>query len=397
MPEAVNNPSALGSFGNQLGVTFSSAKWYLDWSDDFTPGIARGFKNQGAIPELTWQPQSEGAGISNPDVLAGNYDNYINQFANSVKNFGFPIRITLAPEMNGDWSPWAPGKNGNDAESFKSFWRYTVQKFRNSGANNVSWIWSPNIHSWGEKYSYSELFPGDDFVDFTGLEGYNWGTTQSWSQWQSFSEVFSSSYYDLTGLSSKEILITEMASTEIGGSKPQWIIDMFKNLRGKFSRIRGFTWFNINKETDWRINSSSASMEAFRNAAHGDYGQIQNQAQEQSPKGQNNVSKSLGSKTAENSDKLNISNLTPEQNQKIIKLQKTKKSIMSLTQKKLRAKPLKMVKAASIFKAGYKSYFVKNNFILFKIILEFFLFSIVLMIAFLTDAPKLRIANKQNH
>jgi hypothetical protein len=29
-------------------------------------------------------------------------------------------------------------------------------------------------------------------------------------------------------------------------------------------RIEGLVWFNINKETDWRINSSPAALAAFR-------------------------------------------------------------------------------------------------------------------------------------
>lgn len=270
MPEAINNPSALGQFGEQLGVQFSSAKWYLDWSDNFTPEIAQGFHGQGAIPELTWQPQVNGNGVSFLEVTSGKYDSYINGFASSVRSLGFPIRISLAPEMNSDWEPWSTGRNGNNASNFKDFWRYTVQKFRNLGADNVSWIWAPNVHYWGEPVGFSDVFPGDDYIDFAGLDGYNWGMSRSWSQWQSFSEVFSSSYYDLTGITSKNIIITETASTEIGGNKPQWIIDMFADLRGKFGRIQGFTWFNIDKETDWRINSSDASLQAFKRAAQGD-------------------------------------------------------------------------------------------------------------------------------
>jgi len=142
-------------------------------------------------------------------------------------------------------------------------------RFRANGVSNVAWIWTPNVRYYGDQYSYSQIFPGDDYVDYVGLDGYNWGATQSWSVWQSFSEVFSRSYNELCSVSGKNVLIMETASAEAGGSKPDWITTMFSDLRTKFPRVQGFTWFSINKETDWRINSTEASKIAFSNAARG--------------------------------------------------------------------------------------------------------------------------------
>ncbi len=171
--------------------------------------------------------------------------------------------------MNSEWAPWGVTNNGNTTESHKQFWRYVVNRFRNNGVTNVSWIWSPNVRFYGDPCSYSQIYPGDSYVDYVGLDGYNWGTTQSWSVWQSFSEVFGASYNELTSISSKNILIMEVGSAEQGGDKAAWITSMFSDMRNKFTRIEGFTWFSINKETDWRINSSDASKTAFSNGANG--------------------------------------------------------------------------------------------------------------------------------
>ena len=54
----------------------------------------------------------------------------------------------------------------------------------------------------------------------------------------------------------------ETASTEQGGSKPTWITDFFAQLALR-PQIQGFVWFNHYKETDWRIESSATSTEAF--------------------------------------------------------------------------------------------------------------------------------------
>ncbi len=269
LPQAGYNISLLQSLESQLGVKFKAAKWYLDWSTNFTPEVANAFHNHGAIPELTWEPSVGGTGFPYTDVTAGNYDTYINSFATSVRDLGYPIRIVLAPEMNTDWTPWGIGLHGNTDETHKAFWRYVVDKFRATGATNAQWVWSPNIHPYGEVYTYAQMYPGDAYVDFVGLEGYNWGTSQSWSVWQSFRQVFESSYNSLVALTNKKILLTEIASTESGGDKAAWIEQMGNDLRTGFPRIQGFTWFNINKETDWRITSSEAARAAFAAMVNG--------------------------------------------------------------------------------------------------------------------------------
>jgi len=265
LPGVSENIGTLIQFENNLGINFDSAKIYLDWDDPFPNKIAQNLKSHGTILEITWEPQIGGVGVIYSDVLNGDYDSYLNAFMTRVKLLDFNIRITLAPEMNGDWAPWGVGNNGNTPENFISFWQYVFKKFEDNNIDNVEWVWSPNVHYWGEKYTYLELFPGENYVDYLGLEGYNWGTSQSWSQWQTFYQVFYSSYKDLIKLSGKSILITEMASAEKGGSKAYWITKMFSDLSTIFPRIKGFTWFNMNKETDWRIESSNASKLAFIN------------------------------------------------------------------------------------------------------------------------------------
>jgi len=265
-PGAAYDTSLINNFENELSVQFTSAKWYQDWGTTFDPAVAQRFSAAGLIPELTWEPQVGGTGVSYDAVVSGTYDAYINETATAIKNLGFPIRVSLAPEMNTDWTPWGIGKQGNNRDNHKLFWRHVVQKFRDIGANNVKWIWSANVRPWnaGALYgSYAEIFPGSDYVDYMGLDGYNWGTSQSWSSWQTFSEVFGSSYSELAGVSGRDILIMEMASTEVGGSKAAWIADLFSQLKNGYSRIAGFTWFHINKETDWRITSSAEAKASF--------------------------------------------------------------------------------------------------------------------------------------
>jgi hypothetical protein len=49
---------------------------------------------------------------------------------------------------------------------------------------------------------------------------------------------------------------------EVGGDKAQWISDLFASIEAR-PRIHNFIWFDISKETDWRIDSSAAALSAF--------------------------------------------------------------------------------------------------------------------------------------
>jgi len=56
--------------------------------------------------------------------------------------------------------------------------------------------------------------------------------------------------------------LSSTASTEAGGSKPDWNTVLVSYLRTQ-PDVKGFVWFNFNKETDWRISSSTASAQAL--------------------------------------------------------------------------------------------------------------------------------------
>ncbi len=258
---------SLTTLESSLGFKFAATKWYSDWPDPFDQSTASLIAGQNKIPELSWQPQVNGQGVDYQAVVNGQYDSYLNTFAASVKQYEQPLRISLAPEMNGDWTPWALGQNKNTASQHIAFYRHVVDRFRAASVTNVSWIWAPNVHYPGEIYpSFASYYPGDAYVDIIGFDGYNWGTVQSETAWQTFDQVFGSSYNDILSLSTRPILIMETGSTELGGNKAAWISDMFHQM-ATHPRYLGVTWFNMNKETDWRIDSSPAALAAFKQGA----------------------------------------------------------------------------------------------------------------------------------
>jgi hypothetical protein len=59
--------------------------------------------------------------------------------------------------------------------------------------------------------------------------------------------------------------VAETASAEQGGSKAERDTSLISYLTAQ-PDVTAVVWFNYNKETDWRINSSAASANALRTA-----------------------------------------------------------------------------------------------------------------------------------
>ena len=66
-------------------------------------------------------------------------------------------------------------------------------------------------------------------------------------------------------------MIPETASAELGGDKAAWIAAMLPALESTFPAIKALLWFEMNKETDWRIESSAGTQSAFTSMANDAY------------------------------------------------------------------------------------------------------------------------------
>ncbi|ACL42422.1 beta-mannanase-like protein (plasmid) [Pseudarthrobacter chlorophenolicus A6] len=222
---------------------------------------------RGAIPMMTWEPWVAGAGAGAVQpaytlaaIAAGNFDTYITQWGAGLASWGKPVMLRFAHEMNGDWYPWCETVNGNQPGDYIRAWQHVHDLVTAAGAFNVTWVWAPNGGGPGDM---AAMYPGDGYVDVLGLDAYNWGTTQSWSSWQSPDALFGYWLDQLRVIApGKQIIITETASTETGGSKADWNTSLVPYLNSQ-PDVTGFIWFNLNKETDWRIESSTASSNAF--------------------------------------------------------------------------------------------------------------------------------------
>jgi hypothetical protein len=219
---------------------------------------------RGQTPMVTWEPfDASGRAIPMGRIADGSYDAEIRSAARLARAVGREILIRFAHEMNLLSSPWGPGKDGNDGPTFIRAWQRVVSLFRQEGAANVRWVWSPNVDYGGRPFT--AFFPGDNWVDYVGLDGYNWGTGSPGEEWTSMAGVFVPSYRTITQLSTKPVILAETASSESGGSKAAWIRDGFLTaIPQQMPKVYAVVWFNRVQEDDWRVNSSASSLDAYR-------------------------------------------------------------------------------------------------------------------------------------
>jgi hypothetical protein len=231
-------------------------------------------RQHGAIPFLSWGaqmtpwdsgvPTNNTPNITLASVINGSHDAYIHEFAAAAAAWGHPFFLRFNWEMNGDWFAWSESANGNAPGEYVAAWRHVHDIFATAGASNATWTWCPNVDPEGRLQDLASLYPGDAYVDWTCLDGYNWGPTQG--GWKSFDALFSATYRQITGAVAplKPMMIGEMGSTEAGGSKAGWIDDALDRIPESYPQVRGVLWFDkFDSGMDWPVETSASATAAF--------------------------------------------------------------------------------------------------------------------------------------
>lgn len=214
------------------------------------PRLAKALKNakkEGRMLELTLQTlnQDKHKGNMIYDVLNGKYDTYLKNYVQDVKDYGEPILFRVGNEMNGDWCVYSAYHTSKDTEIYKAFYKYIYHLFEEAGADNVIWVWNPNAKSfpdfkWNDALCY---YPGDEYVDVIGLTNYNTGTYYTDEKWVEFADLYDDLYDQYCKTYEKPLMITEFASSSIGGDKAQWVQNMFQQIK-KYERLKIAIWWS---------------------------------------------------------------------------------------------------------------------------------------------------------
>jgi beta-mannanase len=274
--------------GKHQAVIASSSYW---GEQNFPTANLNVLWRHGSLPLVFWSPwdkpyaQNRGPDrFSLTNILAGQWDAYIDKWADAAREFGHPMIVAFGDEMNGDWFPWSGAYYGGNEwdtahdnwkgpETFRTAYRYVVDRVRARGATNIQWMFHTNNYS----YPYdiwnlaSAYYPGAGYVDWLGLSVY--GQQFKDEPWANVESLIDWPYQEMCSLDpNKPIIIAEWAAGEFPGSgnKPAWIKEGLELFRSRYPRIKAAVywherWQNLDQSySNLRVNSSVESLNEYR-------------------------------------------------------------------------------------------------------------------------------------
>src|SRR3954447_11757462 len=244
----------------------------------------------GSIPLLSWYPN-----VSKPNgdllVAGGSRDLYLTTFIQQLKPWlagpdgtfgnGDDRRLFLrfAPEANGNWHTYSPVYSDADkgiapppddrtekqnAAGFVAMWQHVHNVFTGNGldSSHVAWIFAvADTDSWwgSGPQIMEQLFPGDGYVDWVGIDGYNHGGLATNSGWRSPAAVMNPMLTRLRAVSTKPTAVSEYGSTAIQEdgtvsvtAKAQWLTDFNSWVATSGVRMAMY-WNDDNDNPDYQV------------------------------------------------------------------------------------------------------------------------------------------------
>jgi hypothetical protein len=287
--ESIHSYKTIVQLEDALQTKFPIIQIYTAWGSGEKGHLPltrmRAIHKIGSIPLLTWEPWLSAFDAADMPkfsdantrdkgglkaIAQGDYDGYIAQRAEEAKAYGKPFFLRLGHEMNDPYRyPWGPQNNAS--EDFIKAWQHVVDKFRQSGADNVIWVWSPHP----AYLQYEAYFPGDTYVDWVGVPTLNYGSVAPWSKWWTFQEIFGN-YYDRLATFGKPIMITELGCLDVGGNRADWYKDVFEELPQRYPSVKSVLFFHSNddntttyKSLNWQFKMDKRTLESIEKAVNG--------------------------------------------------------------------------------------------------------------------------------
>ena len=263
----------IADYNAAAGKKISVVTWFASayeqgrmtsWRGSYAPNLAR-VKRLGAVSLIKFSTQdyafSQTHKMADLKAIArGTWDEYFKAAALAVKDFNSPVFISIDHEMNGNWYPYSQAYPGaqTTAADYVAAWQRIVTIFRQTGADNVAWVWSPNVPDVGG-VTYSNYYPGDDYVDWVGVSFYSGNDPTAMDEiYQKYSEK-------------KPFFITEWATApqknQYNSKFPgevKWVEEFFQTLNTRYPRVKAISWFNWNQgDGDYRLQRVPEQARAY--------------------------------------------------------------------------------------------------------------------------------------
>jgi len=238
--------------------------FYRDLGRPFPQAQVETIRERGATPIVSlelWQWMTGREGNYLHAINRGEWDDFFRRWGEQARADGGRVLLRFGFEMNGDWFTWS-----GDPDAYVAAWRRAHGLVN---AANVEWVWAPNVVGVPDtpENGMHRYYPGGRFVDWVGVDGYNFGDDHDeWHTWRSFEAIFDGIIREFERrYPGKPFMVAETGSAP-GPRRDAWIRDAHAYL-GTRPYVKALVWFHYDKrrenEPDWRIDASPESLRAF--------------------------------------------------------------------------------------------------------------------------------------
>jgi mannan endo-1,4-beta-mannosidase len=221
-------------------------EFYNPFKQPFAEFEAMKVINAGQIPLIQLNPY----GVTARQIADGVYDRHLKAYADAVRDFGCVIVLSFGHEMNGWWYPW--GVLGNTTpQEFIAAWRHMHKVFAQERARNVIWSWDPSHQYSSPKPGKiaspaSEWYPGNKYVDGSGLDGYLGKDTNGHPQ--TFREIFGFQLNDIRHIAPHKLVYVAETGVAPGPAALRQIGELFAGIQKH--HLAGLVWFDAMGQPD---------------------------------------------------------------------------------------------------------------------------------------------------
>jgi mannan endo-1,4-beta-mannosidase len=253
-PTSPDSYSGMKLFTQTVGRPPNLALYYSGWWEPFRTSFAKEAYAAGATTAVQIDPSNPPHNtVSIAGIVAGEYDPYLEKFADQVADFGHQVVVGFGHEPDGLWYSW--GENHISPSVWVAAWQHVVAVFRQQGADNVTWLWTMNVLG-DQTQPLSAYWPGASYVNWVGIDGYYQNPQNTYAQ------VFGRTIVAVRKITNAPILIAETASGT-AGTEPSQIADLYAGIRA-FGNL-GFIWFDMNVAHEpYRLEGDEGAIEIFR-------------------------------------------------------------------------------------------------------------------------------------
>ncbi|WP_437961925.1 glycosyl hydrolase [Sorangium sp. So ce119] len=179
-----------GKAGRKLDIVYRYHDWGTADNGVFPDRYETAQMREGYILHLSWESRrySGGTNVTWTEIANGSQDAVIRAAAERARNAPGKLMISFDHEMD---NVDVHAADGPDADYVRAY-RRIVDMFREAGATNVVWVWTPMGWS-GTRARLPALYPGDSYIDWLGYDPYNFYVCNG-GGWKDPATTFGSHY-----------------------------------------------------------------------------------------------------------------------------------------------------------------------------------------------------------